>query len=243
MEFIQLEVEERKSLGTAKARSLRGSGKIPAVLYGLGRPNLSLTLSEHELEKFLRTGNRLVELKLSDKTRAAILREVQHDPVTDAVLHVDFVRVDKDKEVDDRVPIVWKGRPKGTSTGGVFQAIHNEIRVRCRPADLPREIVVEVTPLELDQALFAKDIPLPPNVKLLTDANDLLCHVVKPKLEVVPEAAAPVEAAEPELIRKAPVAGEEEGAEGAEKGAAKGEKAAGKAEKPGEKPEKGEKKK
>jgi large subunit ribosomal protein L25 len=236
MEFIQIEVKERPERGTRTSRRLRKEGTVPAVLYGLGRPNLALTIAGTELERFVRTGSRLVELKLQDKTRAAILREVQHDPVTDEVLHVDFVRVDKDAEIDDRVPLVYKGRPKGVATGGVFQAITNEISVRCRPLDLPRELVIEVTEMQLHDVIYAKDVRLPDGVRLLTPPEHLLCHVVTPKVEAPPEtAAAPAEGAEPELIRKAPTAeaGEEEG---------KGEKGAGKAEK-AEKPEKAEKKK
>jgi large subunit ribosomal protein L25 len=214
MEFVQIEVKPRPEQGTGKVRRLRRDGQVPAVLYGLQRPNMPLTVPLAELDRFLRSGSRLVELKLEDKTRAAILREVQHDPVTDEILHVDFVRVDKDVEVEDRVPIVYKGRPKGTATGGIFQAVANEVLVRCRPLDLPREIVYDVGPMELHAALHAKDLPLPANVQLLTPGDDLLAHVVTPKVELPPTPVAEGEAvAEPELIRKPAEAAEEEAPE------------------------------
>ena len=212
MEFVQIAVKPRPNQGSSVARRLRRDGQVPGVLYGLQRPNMPLTIPLAELDRFLKSGSRLVELRLEDKTRAAIVREVQHDPVTEEILHVDFVRVDKDVAVEDRVPIVWKGRPKGTSQGGIFQAIVNEVRVSCRPLDLPREIVVDVTPLELGSAVHAKDLALPQNVTLLTHGDELLAHVVMPKVEAAPAAAAEGEAvAEPELIRKPAEAPDEEG--------------------------------
>jgi large subunit ribosomal protein L25 len=236
MEFIQIAVQQRAERGTTMSRRLRQGGLVPAVLYGLDRPNLAISVPGVELTRFLRTGSRLVELKLEDKTRAAILREVQQDPVTDEILHVDFVRVDKDKEVDDRVPVVIKGRAKGVGQGGVFQALLADVHLRCRPLDLPKEIVVDVSELALNEAIHVKDLKLPAEVKLLTNGEMLVAHVIPPKLEVAAEVAPGEAAAEPELIRKAPAPGEE----GEEAPAAgKGEKAE-KAEKPAkaEKPKK-----
>jgi large subunit ribosomal protein L25 len=227
MDFVTIEVKERAERGSAKVARQRRAGWIPGVLYGLGRPNLPLLVQDSELARFFRSGGRLVELRMADKTRAAILREVQVHPVSDEILHVDFVRVDKDAEVDDFVPIVFKGRAKGAAQGGVFQALTSEVHVRCRPLDLPKEIVYDVTPMELNTDLRAKDVPLPPSVKLLTNPDDLIAHVVAPKVAApVAEAGAEgVAAAEPELIRK-PAAATEEGEEPAKGGKAE------KAEKP-----------
>ena len=164
--------------------------------------------------------------KLAGDTRAAILREVQFDPISDEVLHVDFVRVDKDAEITDSVPVIFKGRAKGTTEGGVFQSLRDHLDVRGRPRDLPREIIVEVDALLVHQSIHAGDAKLPPGVTLVGSPKTLLCTVTIVKVEVV--AAVPVEggAAEPEVIGKVLAEGEEaeEGAEKGDKKDAKGEK-------------------
>ena len=242
MDFLQIEVNRREKVGTSHNLRLRRDGGVPVVLYGLKKETLALAMKDRDLQTFLRSGNRLVELKLAGVTRTAILREVQYDPISDAVLHVDFVRVDKEQEIQDTVPVIFKGRPKGAGEGGVFQPLRDHIEVRSRPADLPREIVLEVEHLGLHDGIHARDVKLPAGVKLVTPPAALLCVVTTVKVEAV--AAAPAEGApaEPELIGKKEAAEEgEEAAAGEKKPEGKaGEKAApaAKAEKAEKKPEK-----
>lgn len=238
MDFLQIPVTKREKVGSGHSVRLRQQGAVPAVLYGLNKETLPLTVTSDDLSRFLRSGNRLVELKLGETARTAILREVQYNPLTDAVIHVDFVRVDKDKPIEDRIPLVYKGRAKGASEGGIFQAVRDSLMVSARPGDLPREIVVEIDHLGVHQGIHASEVKLPPGVTLKTPPNALLCTVITVKVEVA--AAAPVEAAtsEPEVIGKKPTA-EGEAAEGAEAG----KKPAAGAEKKAEKPEKKEEKK
>lgn len=233
MDFLQLPVTKREKVGSGHATRLRNDGRVPVVLYGNKKDTLPLTVSESDLQGFLRSGNRLVELRLGDVARTAIVREVQFDPITDAVLHADFVRVEKDQEIEDRVPILYKGRPKGTAEGGIFQAVRDSLMLRCRPTDLPKEIVVDVSQLGVHEGLHASDLKLPSGVKLKTPATALLCTVITVK---VAAAAAPAEGApaEPEVIgRKEAAEGEEaaEGAAGDKKPAADAKKAEKKPEK------------
>jgi large subunit ribosomal protein L25 len=212
MDFVQIEVSPREKIGTGQAQRLRRDGHVPAVLYGLKKNALSLTVGLRDLDRFLRTGNRLVELKMSGDTRTAILREIQWDPTTDEILHVDFLRVDKNQEIDDSVPVVFRGRAKGAAEGGVFQALRNTLEVRCKPADLPKEIVVDVEHLAVHQSIHAGEVKLPAGVALRANPGIVLCVVAVVKVEAA--AATPAEGAptEPELIGRA--AKEEEGAEG-----------------------------
>jgi large subunit ribosomal protein L25 len=210
MDFVQIEVTRREKLGSGVSARQRREGRVPVVLYGLKKDTLPLVVKDDDLQRFLRTGNRLVELKLGDTTRTAILREVQYDPLNDHVLHVDFVRVDKDKEIEDSVPVIYKGRAKGAGEGGVFQSLRDHVDVRCRPAALPKEIVLEVDHLGLHEGIHARDIKLPAGVTLVTPPAALMCVVTMVKVEVV--AAVPAEGApaEPELIgRKEAEEGEE----------------------------------
>jgi large subunit ribosomal protein L25 len=223
MEFVTIEVARREKKGTAHSRRLRAEGRVPAALYGLGKPNVDLSITDEELERFLKTGSRLVELKLGGETRQAILREIQHDPLSDAIVHVDLQRIDKDHEIETKVPFEFKGIAKGLSEGGVFEAVLQEVLVRATPARLPRVILLDISGLKLNDALLVKDLPLPEGVRVLNHKpDDHVCHCVPVKIvEVAPAAPAAEGAApaEPERIGgKKPE--EEAPAEGAAKGAA-----------------------
>lgn len=221
MEFIQLQVQRRDSKGTTASRRLRAEGKIPAVLYGLGRPNADLTIDNEALEGFLHTGSKLVELTLGDLKQQAILREVTHDPLTDETLHVDLVRIDEHHEIEAGVEVQFKGLAKGTLDGGLFEAVLTEVAVRCTPAKLPKAIVVDITALVVGSAIMVKDLPLPAGVKVLHHKpEDHVCHVVTPKVVVLEPTTAEAGPAEPERI------GGKKPEEGAEAEAAAGGKAA-----------------
>jgi len=224
MEFIKLEVERREGAGTHSARKARGGGRVPAVLYGLGRENATLTIDGEAFEGFLKTGSKLLDLRLGERTQQAILKEVQHDPLTDKILHVDLQRVDEHHEIEAKIAFEFKGIPKGLSEGGVFEPVLSDVTVRCTPAKLPKLILVEVGGLALNDAVLVKDLKLPDGVKVLHHKpEDHVCHCVPQKI-VSLEPATPVEGeapAEPERIGgKKPEEGEGEAAEGAAKGAA-----------------------
>ena len=143
---------------------------------------------------------------------------MQYDHLGLEVLHVDFARVSLDEEVEVTVPLELKGEPKGEKDGGVLQQIVNELELRCKVTDIPRDITHDVSEMGLDDVVHIKDLKLPPGVKCLQDEDLIVAQVKEVKEEEV--APAPeAETAEPEVIGKKP----EEGAEG-EAPAAEGEK-------------------
>ena len=182
MEFIQIPVKLRDERGSKAARRLRRSGSIPAVLYGLGRRNLPITIAELEVERFMKTGSHLLELKLDEQTRPAILREVQWDNLTDSILHIDFHRVDRDADLEDDVLLVFKGEAAGIKEGGVFTALEETLRVSCRPNLIPREIVIDISGLAIGDAVYARDIELAEGVATVTLEDTILAHVALPKV-------------------------------------------------------------
>lgn len=194
MEYVQIEVQTRTQKGSAAMRRMRAAGSVPGVLYGLGRPNLELAVAEKELRRFLGSGSHLVELKMGDKARHAILRELQQDPVTDTILHFDFGRVADDMEIEDTCRLVMKGRAKGASEGGQFQALLEDIEVRALPRHLPGSLTVDVTGLGVGDAIHVRDLTFPPEVTVLSPGDDLVCHVTLPKVEAA--AATPEETEE-----------------------------------------------
>lgn len=187
MEYVQIEVATREEKGTTAVSRLRRAGVLPGVLYGMGRPNLDLSIAVSEFERFLRSGSHLVQLRMGEDVRSAILREVQVDPLTDGYLHADFTRVSDDVEIEDSCHIVFKGRAKGTAEGGVFQSLSESIQVRALPRNLPGEITIDITELELGDGVYARDVPLGEGITLLTGGDEPLCQVTSPKAVAVEE--------------------------------------------------------
>jgi large subunit ribosomal protein L25 len=201
MDFITILVDRREKKGTTASRRLRETGRVPAVLYGLGRPNADLSIADEELHRFLKTGSKLIELKLGEKNQQAILRDLQHDPLTDAIVHVDLLRIDATHEIEVEVELEYKGLAKGTLDGGIFEAVVSAVKVRATPSKLPKVITVDISGLKVDDAILVKDLKLPEGVKIVGRKPDAhLCHCVTPKIVVVETPAVEGGAAEPERI-------------------------------------------
>lgn len=189
MEYVEIEVAVREKTGTSAVRRMRRDGVVPSVLYGMGRPNIHLAIARSEFERFLRSGSHLVQLRMGDKKRSAILREMQVDALSDDLLHADFTRVSDDIEIEDSCHLIFKGRAKGTSEGGVFMTFSESIQVRALPRDLPGEITIDISDMALGDSVRAGDVPLAEGVSLITDEQETLCQVSSPKAEAEPEVA------------------------------------------------------
>src|SRR4030081_3926029 len=212
----------RAKRGNNEARRLRATGKVPAVLYGGKGDAITLALNAKQLGAIFRseTGhNTLFQVDLGGKHEPAILKDWLVDPVTGNLLHVDLLRVAMDVRMRVKVPVHTFGEPAGVKQqGGVFEIVTREVEIECLPAEIPTEFRADVSGLMLGQQLRAGELPIPPNMKLVTDPDRVLAHVValrveeeKPVDAVAADAAAP---AEPEVIKKGKK--EVEGEEGAE---------------------------
>jgi large subunit ribosomal protein L25 len=221
-EKIVVEAAARAKRGKNEARRLRATGKVPAVLYG-GKGNaITLSLNAKQLGAIFRSEsghNTLFQVDLSGKHEPAILKDWLVDPVTGNLLHVDLLRVAMNVRMRVKVPVHTFGEPAGVKQqGGVFEIVTREVEIECLPADIPTEFRADVSGLMLGQQLRAGELPIPPNMKLVTDPDRVLAHVValrveeeKPVDAVAADAAAP---AEPEVIKKGKK--EVEGEEGEE---------------------------
>jgi large subunit ribosomal protein L25 len=204
-----LHVQERAPHGKHHARRLRKAGSIPAILYGHGERNIPLAVLADELSAVIRHGRRVVELTglVNEK---ALIREVQWDTFGVDVLHLDLARVSEHERVQVRVSVEMKGQAPGAKAGGVVEQFVHEVEIDCEALSIPDKLLLSVNELELEGQLLASQIQLPPGVALLTDADVLVAHCVKPAEEQEPLAGAG-EGAEPELIgRKAGEEDEEE---------------------------------
>lgn len=208
MQQFEVTVRDRQERGKGPAGRLRRAGWIPAVIYGHGSPAEALAVEKRGLRAFLDTGHHIVELRREGTdndsgVRKALVREVQVQPVTQEVLHVDFVEISEHERVELAVRLVFRGEPAGIKDGGVFNIVLHEVEITC-PADFAvDELRVDVSGLELGQSLRVREVPLPENVEAVTDGNQVVATVRLPKGEVAEEEAEVVpeaESAQPEVI-------------------------------------------
>ena len=234
METYTVEGSIREERGKNAARRNRKSGNIPAVLYGAQKEPLVLSINAKQLGRILRSEsghNTIFTVKVGNgKEERAMLRDWQIDPVSGTLLHADLFRIAMDVRMRVRVPVHTFGDPQGVKLqGGIFETVTREVEIECLPSDIPEEIRMDVTEMLIGKQLRAGDLPLDPNkVKLLTDPQRVIAHVVtlKKEEEPAPEAAVATETApaEPEVIKKGKKEEEGEAEAGAEAAAPKAEK-------------------
>jgi large subunit ribosomal protein L25 len=213
METTTLQAEVRASRGKGSARRLRAQGKVPGVFYGPGVEPAPLTLSPKELEKALRGErgrNAVFKLSLGSKEELAMVKDVTTDPVTQELLHVDLYRVFEDKQIEVNVPLRMHGRAAGVVQGGVLNVTRRSLPVRTTPAKIPVSIDLDVTRLELKEAISVEEVSLPPGVECTLPPKLTLVIVVEPRKVAAPgeeEAAAAAVVAEAEAVTPEGAAG------------------------------------
>jgi large subunit ribosomal protein L25 len=234
---VALDVEIRSDAGKGAARKLRAAGRIPAVCYGRGRTPQSVSLDPRSLEKLLAasaTGiNTLIDLRVAGggeyDGRVVLVKHLQRDPVTARTLHADFYAVDLEQAIQVAVPIHVTGTAPGVTLGGILDHALRELQIECLPREIPDQILVDVSALEIGMSLHVRDLALPPGVKLVSNSELSVVSVVTPA------------ALEEEAPAAAPAEGEAVPAEGEAAAAAEGAEAEGEKAEKAEKPEKAEK--
>ena len=203
--------EPRQPKGTTGARRLRRQGLVPAVVYGHGEETLSISLPRAELVNAIRHGVRVIDLRAGNKEEKALIKDVQWDHLGKELLHVDFARVSMDERIVVSVPLELRGTAPGVNAGGVLDQPIHSVSVECLAISIPESIRVNIHELQIDMAIYVRDLVLPPDVKVMTDPDAIVVHVTAPVAEPEPTAAAAEAptAAEPEVIGR-PKAEEEE---------------------------------
>ncbi len=211
MPEIVVAAQSRTETGKNANHRLRAAGMIPGVLYGTGKAAEHLAVSPKAIGAILRTGrgeSTLFDLEVGGTKRKVVLKDFQVDPLKGALLHADFYEVDLKKPIHVKVHVVLSGTPYGVKTeGGFLEFITREVEVSCLPADIPEQFDLDVSELRIGKNLRASDLSLGDKVKLLTDADVVIAHVVGKREEVVEGAEAAAIAAapagtEPEVIKK-----------------------------------------
>jgi large subunit ribosomal protein L25 len=192
-----LEAKPREGSGKGPARRLRASGLVPAVVYGrhLDKP-AHLAIDPKAVKTAINTPHRfntLINLKVSGGAeRQVLLKDYQQDPVSRAILHVDFVEVRENEQVKVNVPVVLVGKAVGTLEGGILNQVRRDIEVYALPSAIPEKIEVDVTNLKIAQALHINEVKLPAGISIKSHVNYTIAVVGVPEKEEVAVVAAPV---------------------------------------------------
>jgi large subunit ribosomal protein L25 len=233
---FELDAEFRETQGKGASRRLRHEGKVPAILYGGHLGARALTLSHQKLvlmldnERFYST---ILSLKVGDQTQAAILKDVQRHPYKNAVVHVDFQRVEENERIRISIPLHFKGAsvsPGVKTQGGMVSHMRNDVEVSCLPKDLPEFIEVDISGLSLNESIHLSQLKVPDGVSLvdLAKEDSAVVAIHSPRAEepepTAAAAGAAVEGAAAPAAAAAP-AGDAKKAEPAKKEEAKKEPA------------------
>ena len=217
--------ELNKRLGVKKVRT---NGRIPAVIYGRHNKPQNLEVTSKDLEQVIHTAHSeilLVNLAVDKGSRLALVREIQHHPLSGKMLHVDFQEVAENEKVTAMVPVETTGEAEGVKVGGgVLEHVLFKVKVRATPKDLPDVINVDVSKMQIGQSIHIGDIATPEGVEIIGKKETPVVAVAAPLTEAQETAATEAAAgsvAQPEMLK-----------EKKEEGAAAGKPAAGAAAKP-----------
>ena len=194
--FEKLNVDIRKEHGTSAARRTRLQNKVPAVVYHSGVEAIPLSVDKVSLNKALRTGQMIFEVNVEDKNQFVLVKEVQYHPVTDEIIHIDFQKVKEDEKISLEVAVRSSGEAQGVKLGGLLVQMLNSVTIKCKPAEIPEFLEIDVTDMEMNTNLFVKDITLPTDVEMLTAEDIAVVSVQEPKQEKEEEVAEDTESSE-----------------------------------------------
>ncbi len=182
MADIILNVEVRERTGTGGARDTRRDGKVPGVLYGGAKDPVAIAVKSNEFRKALHTGKLLghmVTLKYGDETQPVIAKAIDMHPVTDEPWHFDLYRVDADQQIKIEVPVHFANQEAspGLKRGGTLGVMLHTVLVACHADSIPEEIMVDLTGLEIGDAVRVSDLKLPAKVEAVLDAGVVVASI------------------------------------------------------------------
>ncbi|MEW6050770.1 MAG: 50S ribosomal protein L25/general stress protein Ctc [Candidatus Zixiibacteriota bacterium] len=240
MKEVLIAASPRQALGKGSARKIRATGQIPGVMYGPEIEPMPILVPEAEFRKAYRASagtSTIFTLNVNGKPNKVIIREMQRDPITSRITHLDFHAISMNRPIHIQVPVHLVGTPIGVKAeGGIMQTLLREIEISCLPTNIPEHVEVDVTNLGIGDSIHVRDVTIP-NVDVLTESSSTIVVISAPTIIKVETPA--VEAVQVEGAEGAAPA---EGAEGAPAAAAAAPGEAKKEEKKDEKEKKGKEK-
>ncbi|MDR0421083.1 MAG: 50S ribosomal protein L25/general stress protein Ctc [Prevotellaceae bacterium] len=177
MKTIKLNGQSRTNLGKKGSKELRKKDLVPCILYGNKAENQNFILVEKELKDLIYTPfSYIVEVNIDGKIETCILQDIQFHPVTDKILHIDFLNVDENKPVAIEIPVKITGHSEGVKQGGKLQVLSRKIKVSALLNDLPDEIPVDITNLQLGKSICVGDLSLD-KLNIITPKSNIICSV------------------------------------------------------------------
>ncbi|HSY52063.1 MAG TPA: 50S ribosomal protein L25 [Thermoanaerobaculia bacterium] len=211
MAEVTLEVTRRERSGKEFAKKLRQDNKIPAVVYGGHKEPVAIIVERKAVSDLIQKSEHgirsifLLKMAGTDQQRHAMIKDMQMDPISRRMTHIDFVRVVMDEVVRVTIPVLLTGSSIGVKEGGILDWQMRELHVECLPAAIPDKINLDITNLGVHQQVRISDLTLPDGVKIEEDPHRVVVGVTTARAEVVPEVVAAVvepTTAEPEVIKK-----------------------------------------
>lgn len=194
MEQYTLSARVRENFGKESARKLRREDKIPAVFYGPESESTPLTVNYADLERLIKKSsgeNIIIGLEINkdniSEKKQVMLKELQVDPVKDKFIHADFYEIRMDRELVLDIPVTLVNSPKGVKAGGILQHIRRELSVSCLPGKIVDQLELDVSDLDIGDALHIADIPLPEGIRAMDEGNLTVAVVVAPAVKEAAE--------------------------------------------------------
>jgi large subunit ribosomal protein L25 len=199
---IKLKAVERDDYSKSNTKQLRESGQVPGVVYGKDKETISVAVDSIELLKTIRDEGRnaIITLEIGDDKKADVmLHEYQMDAIKNDLIHVDFYVFDMSEEMEVSIPVRIEGEAAGVKEGGVQQQPAYELVISVKPGDIPDEITVDVSELEIGDVIAIEDLPKSDKYEFVDEPETVIVTIVPPEAEE--EDTEPVdETAEPELV-------------------------------------------
>jgi large subunit ribosomal protein L25 len=201
LEILNLKANLRDRVGNGPARVLRREGRIPAILYGPKTDPVKLAIDKIELEPIFKSGavaQKLLKLDIAGagEGRNVMIKEMQRHPVSRNLLHLDFYEVSLDQKLKVMVPVVTTGKCIGVEMGGMLQIIRRELEVLCLPDQVPGNITIDVTNLDIGDSIHVEDLQLEENIEVLAEVNFTILTILSTKAESAAEEEAEEEGAD-----------------------------------------------
>lgn len=201
---VKLQASKREDLKKSNTKKIRQSGRIPAVVYGNNKGAQTISVDSIELLKTVRDEgkNAIISLDVEGEAVDVMLHEYQIEPLKDELVHADFYIVNMSQEMDVEVIVHLEGEAPGTKEGGVLQQPLYELAVRAKPADIPEEITVDVSSLNIGDSIMVSDLKEGKNYEILEDENTTIVSVTAPDTTEEEEETTDEEVTEPEVINE-----------------------------------------
>lgn len=171
--YYKLDIENRDSVGKKSTKEMRKEGKVPSTLYFKGEEPESIAVEKLKLYQALKSDQRIYEVELKGESQYVMVKAVQYHPVTDEILHLDFMRVRRSEKMTISVPLVLVGKPIGVTEGGILSQVLNQIEISCFPTNVPEQIEVNIDEMELNSSISIADVSYDDDEVEIISAEDI----------------------------------------------------------------------